>query len=151
MKPKMPRLRLELPETTVFSAELAVRVTDLNYGNHLGNHALLGLLHEARLAWLRAQGFQDERDLGGAGVILADAAIVFQSEAFLGETLRIELRVGEISRASFDLYYAVIAKEDGRPVAAAKTAIVFFDYDKRRSVAMPATFRALLAIAGQTK
>ncbi|MBS1154912.1 MAG: esterase [Proteobacteria bacterium] len=151
MKPKMPRLRLELPETTVFSAELAVRVTDLNYGNHLGNDALLGLLHEARLAWFCAQGYQDERDLGGAGVILADAAIVFQSEAFLGETLRIELRVGEISRASFDLYYAVIAKEDGRPVAAAKTAIVFFDYDKRRSVAMPTAFRELLAIAGQTK
>ncbi len=147
----MSRLRLELPETTVFSAELAIRVTDLNYGNHLGNHALLGLLHEARLSWFRLLGYQDERDLGGAGVIQADAAIIFQSEAFLGETLCIELRIGEISRAAFDLYYAVMAKEDGRPVAAAKTAIVFFDYAKRRTVAMPATFRAQLATAGQTK
>ncbi|MDR3410386.1 MAG: thioesterase family protein [Formivibrio sp.] len=146
----MSRLRLELPEHTVFTTELAVRVTDLNYGNHLGNHALLGLLHEARLTWFRTLGYQDERDLGGAGIILADAAIVFQNEAFLGETLCIELRIGEISRAAFDLYYSVMAKEDGRPVAAAKTAIVFFDYAKRRTVGMPATFREQLATTGPT-
>lgn len=146
----MSRLRLELPETTLHTVELTVRVTDLNYGNHLGNSALLGLLHEARLTWFRFLGYQDERDLGGAGIILADAAIVFQSEAFLGESLGIELRVGDIGRAAFDLYYVVTAKEDGRPVAAAKTAIVFFDYATRRATPMPAAFRALLDTAGQT-
>lgn len=147
----MPRIRLDLPEKCIFSVELAVRVTDLNYGNHLGNTALLGLLHEARLNWLRSLGFQDERDLGGAGIILADAAIVFQSEAFLGETLIIELRPGETSRVAFDLYYSVMAKNDQRPVAAAKTAIAFFDYATRRTAAIPVTFRALLDAAGSTK
>lgn len=147
----MPRLRLELPEKTIYTVELGIRVTDLNYGNHLGNHALLGLLHEARLAWFRSLGHTDERDLGGAGIIMADAAIVFQSEAFLGESLRIELRIGEISRASFDLFYAVTEKDSGRQVAAAKTAIVFYDYATRRTAAMPKAFRVALETAGNEK
>lgn len=141
-RPEMPRLHLELPEKIVYSLQLNVRVTDLNYGDHLGNHAVLGLLHEARVNWLRSLGFKNERDLGGAGIVLADTALEFQSEAFLGEVLDIELRVGEIGRAVFDLYYAVTA--ENRPVARAKTAIVFFDYDKRRATSMPASFRALL-------
>lgn len=140
----MSRLRLDLPEKTLHTVELAVRVTDLNYGNHLANNALLGLLHEARLQWFRALGYTDERDLGGAGIILADAAIVFQSEAFLGEVLMIDLRVGDISRAAFDLYYTVTSKKDCRPVAAAKTGVVFFDYETRRTAPMPAAFRAAI-------
>lgn len=138
----MTRLQLEVPERTVHRTTLNVRVTDLNYGNHLGNNALLGLLHEVRLDWFRTLGYQDERDLGGAGIILADAAIVFQSEAFLGEVLEIELRAGDIGRAAFDLYYIVTSGD--RPVAKAKTAIVFFDYAKRRATSMPTAFRALL-------
>jgi len=144
----MSRLRLDLPEKTIFTAELAVRVTDLNYGNHLGNNALLGLIHEARLLWLRSLGHVDERDLGGAGIIMADAAITFQSEAFGGEILCIELRIGEISRVAFDLFYAVTEKISGRQVASAKTAIVFYDYATRRTAAMPKAFRAALETAG---
>lgn len=138
----MSRLHLDVPDKTVHCISLKVRVTDLNYGNHLGNNALLGLLHEARLDWFRALGYQDERDLGGAGIIMADAAIVFQSEAFLGDDLTIELRIGDISRVAFDLFYVVMAAE--RPVAQAKTAIVFFDYNKRRATSMPAVFRSQL-------
>lgn len=138
----MSRLHLELPDNTVHRTTLKVRVTDLNYGNHLGNNALLGLLHEARLDWFRALGYTDERNLGGAGIIMADAAIIYQSEAFLGEELSIELRAGDISRVAFDLFYVVMAGE--RSVAQAKTAIVFFDYNKRRATSMPAAFRTQL-------
>ncbi len=146
----MSRLRLELPEQTVFECELAIRVSDVNYGGHLANNALLGLLHEARLNWFRSLGFRDEQDLGGAGIILADAAIQFQSEAFLGEVLNIGLRIGETSRAAFELYYAVSSKGDDRKVAAAKTAIVFYDYASHRATAMPASFRTLLETARNT-
>lgn len=141
----MPRIRLDLPERSLHTVSLAVRVTDLNYGNHLANNALLGLLHEARLQWFRSLGYIDERDIGGAGIILADAAIIFQSEAFLGEELLIDLRVGDISRAAFDLYYLVTSKKDQRPVASAKTGVVFFDYATRRTAPMPAAFRAVIS------
>ena len=48
----MARVKLEIPELLPFATELEVRVGDVNYGGHLGNDALLGLLHEARIRFL---------------------------------------------------------------------------------------------------
>ena len=55
----MPRIRLELPDRFHFRTSLTVRVTDLNYGRHLGNDAVLGLLHEARVRFLRSLGYAE--------------------------------------------------------------------------------------------
>ena len=48
----MARIKLDLPERFPFSTELRVRITDVNYGGHMGNDSLLGLLHEARVRFL---------------------------------------------------------------------------------------------------
>jgi acyl-CoA thioesterase FadM len=69
-----------------FSTELRVRITDVNYGGHMGNDSLLGLLHEARVQFLAHYGLS-ELDIGGLwGIIMADSVIVYKSEAFPGET-----------------------------------------------------------------
>lgn len=133
----MARLKLELPEFTLFLTCVEVRVTDLNYGNHLANQALLGLLHEARLRWLRQLGFRDELNVGDCGLVMSDAAVVFLREAFLGEVLTIELRRGECTRTGFDLYYLVTTGQDRQSVAQAKTFMTCFDYSTRRVKAIP--------------
>lgn len=46
------RIRISLPETFPFQTEIPIRVTDLNYGNHLGNDSVLTLIHEARVCFL---------------------------------------------------------------------------------------------------
>lgn len=48
----MPRVKVALPVSFPFTTQLPVRITDINYGAHLGNDALLGLLHEARIHFL---------------------------------------------------------------------------------------------------
>ena len=55
----MARISIELPEQFPFSTELEVRVSDLNYGNHLGNDQALGLIHEARRRYLRALALEE--------------------------------------------------------------------------------------------
>ena len=55
----MTRIKIELPETYLFSTEIPVRITDLNYGNHLGNDAILSLLHEARVRFLAYYGWTE--------------------------------------------------------------------------------------------
>ncbi len=74
----MARIKLELPENFPFDTELRVRITDVNYGGHMGNDALLGLLHEARVRFLAHHGLT-ELDIGGVGIIIADSVIVYQS------------------------------------------------------------------------
>jgi len=43
--------------------ETAVEVTDLNYGNHLGNDALVEIIHRARVHFLHRLG-AGENNLG---------------------------------------------------------------------------------------
>lgn len=120
----MARIKLNVPEIVDYSTVIEVRITDLNYGGHLANQALLALLHEARVRFLTALGFSEIGSTTQPGIILADAVMVYRSEAFAGEQLTITLAADEMGRSSFDLYYRVSAGE--RPVADAKTSIGFF-------------------------
>lgn len=45
----MARIKLNFPEEVVFSTEIDIRITDLNYGGHVANDVFLGLAHEVRL------------------------------------------------------------------------------------------------------
>ncbi len=86
----MQRLELDVPETFPYSTEIPVRVDDINYGGHLGNDAVLSIVHEARIRFLKEHGFS-ELDAGGAGLIMANAAVRYRSEAKMGDVLRVEL------------------------------------------------------------
>ncbi len=136
----MARIKLQLPDEFVFSMEIPVRVTDLNYGNHLGNDAVLALAHEARVQFLSEMGYS-ESDIEGAGIIMSDAVIVYKSQAFLGDLLQIDIAVDDFSRRGCDLLYRVSKKETGDEVARVKTGIVFFDYSRGKTVSVPESFR----------
>jgi len=138
----MTRIKLELPSRFHFTTTLTVRVTDLNYGNHLGNDALLGMIHEARVQFLRAMGYS-ELELEGGGILMSDCAIVYKAQGHLGDALSIQVAVGDFSRVGCDLYY-LLKKSDGTELARAKTGIVFFDYEKGIVRAVPEAFQRRL-------
>ena len=92
-----------MPEKLLCSCQFPVRITDINYGNHLGNDAVVRLLQETRMQWLTGLGFT-ELEIGGAGLIMADLAVEFKKEAFYGDILRADLYVGDIAKVSFALY-----------------------------------------------
>lgn len=139
----MARIRIDLPDRFNFETILPVRVTDLNYGNHVGNDTVLSFAHEARVRFLESAGFS-EKDVGGVGLTMADAAVVYGSQGRYGQHLRIQIAAVEWSRASFDLVYVMCDDETGLEVARVKTGMVFFDYDHQKVVAMPADFRSRL-------
>lgn len=135
----MARIKLDLPADFPFTTELRVRITDVNYGGHLGNDALLGLLHEARVRFLAHYGLS-ELNIHGLGIIMADSVIVYKSEAFPGEVLTIAVGVTDFNRYGCDFVYQVTEKTSQREVARAKTGIVFFDYQKRAVHRVPQPF-----------
>jgi len=135
----MVRIQLELPAEFCFRTSLTVRVTDLNYGNHLGNDAVLGMVHEARVRWFASMGYS-ELEVEGVGILMADCAIVYKSQGFLGERLTVAVAVGTFSRTGCDLFYR-LTKADGTELARAKTGIVFFDYQAQAVRAVPEGFR----------
>lgn len=139
----MARVKIEVPERFQFTTEIDVRVDDINYGGHLGNDALLSLLQEARVRMLTQHGMS-ELDVGGAGLIMADAAVIYKSEAFHGDRLRINVAVVEMTDAGCEFVYAVTNAASGKEVARAKTGMVFFDYARRRIVRVTDKFKDAL-------
>ena len=133
----MARIRLDLPDDLPFRTELRVRVGDVNYGGHLGNDALLGLLHEARIRFLASMGCRED-DVGGHGTIMGDAAIVYKAQAFQGDRLRVEVGTMDFTGSGCDIVYRVVREPEGTVIALAKTGIVLFDYGRGRPVRWPA-------------
>lgn len=134
----MARIKLNLPETLPFSTQISIRITDLNYGNHVGNDTILSLLHEARVQFLKSHNYT-ELDLGGTSLIMADVAIEFKAEAFYGDIITAHVGAAEFSRVGFDIYYKLTKQQEGKEiiVAVAKTGMVCFDYTSRKVTQVP--------------
>jgi acyl-CoA thioester hydrolase len=139
----MARITLELPSQFDFSTTIPVRITDLNYGGHVGNDTILTLIHEARMQFLRHHGYS-ESNIGGKAMIMGDVAIIFKNELFYGESVRVSIAVTNIERVSFELFY-LLEKDTAVKtlvVAQAKTGMVCFDYEKRKVSSLPDEVKA---------
>jgi acyl-CoA thioester hydrolase len=143
----MARIKLDLPETFSFTTSFAVRVTDLNYGNHVGNDKVMSFLHEARMQFLYSLGYS-ELNLEGVSLIMADAALVFKNEMYYGDELLISVQPIDFSRVGFDLLYKIEKKGEGKPIitAMAKTAMICFDYGLKKVVNLPEPARMKLSV-----
>lgn len=145
----MARVKIVLPDEFSFSCVIPVRITDLNYGGHVGNDTLLGILHEARMQWLLHHGYS-EMNFSGTGMIMADAAIEFKSELFYGDSVIARVTATEISRIGFDLVYRLEKKAGDKTelVATAKTGMICYDYKNRKIVSVPEEARKKIQPAG---
>ena len=135
----MPSVKIELPDDWAFRTELPVRITDINYSGHVGNDALLALVQEARVRWLRQFGWTEQLD-GQIGLIMVDVEVRFKAELHYGDTLVVQLAPVKWTRLGFDLVY-LLARPDGAEIARARSGFVFFDYAVRRMAPPPAGFR----------
>ena len=133
----MPRIKINLPESFLFATQIPVRITDLNYGGHVGNDAILGIIHEARLQFLKSFGYASELDVAGTSLIMADSAIVYKGEGFYGDIIKAEVAASDISKYGFDLVYRLSNLQTGKEIAHAKTGMVCFNYQTRKVAPMP--------------
>lgn len=136
----MARVQIDLPERFPFSTDLPLYASHMNNRDHLDNALLLTLVSEARIRFIASMGFS-EMDIEGAGVIIADAALQYRSEARHGETMRVAMGAQAFWERGCDLVWTMDDAATGRRVALGKTGVVFFDYAAGRPVAVPAAFR----------
>lgn len=136
----MARIKIDVPKEFPFSTDIALRITDINYGGHLGNDAVLSLIQEARLRFLMDHGFT-ELDVDGFGLIMTDSAIVYRSEAFYGDVLTIEVAAQDFTKKGCDFVYRITNKATGKEVARAKTGVLIYDYGRKKVVEVPAVFK----------
>jgi acyl-CoA thioesterase FadM len=136
----MARIKIPQPARYTFTTTLEVRITDINYGGHVGNDAILSMIHEARMRFLKHHGYS-ELDLNGVGMIMGDVAIEFKGELFYGETVTMHVTAAEFSRVGFDIFYMFEKKVEEKTITIvlAKTGMVCFNYKERKVVSVPET------------
>ncbi len=122
-----------------------VRISDINYGGHVSNAAVLNFFQDARIGYLQQLGSFSETDIGGCGIILPEAHVHYRAEMFLGDELQIGVRIEELRRSSLIMRYRI--ERQGTVTAEGTTALVAFDYRQRKPRRLPDTFRqAVIAL-----
>jgi YbgC/YbaW family acyl-CoA thioester hydrolase len=134
----MERIKINLPGTFHFSTIIKIRITDLNYGGHVGNDSFLSLIHEARQQFLNYFGYS-ELEFENVSLIMADAAIEFKKELNYGDEIRISVAASGFDKYGFDFFYKIeiINNKDFILAAKAKTGMLCYDYQTKKIMAVP--------------
>lgn len=142
----MNRISIVLPEKWPFSVQMQTRITDLNFGNHVGNNSFAALLHEARAQYLASMDFT-ELNAGGTALIMSDLGIEYRKELLYPDLLQIWVGPGAYGTAGFDLVYKMeVYRNDAWILAAlAKTGMLCYNYEQKKVIRIPALLKEALS------
>lgn len=143
----MARVKLKFPiDNPLFISRINVRISDINYGGHVGNDSILSIIHESRMQMLQNFGLKEINN-GDISLIMADVMIAYKAESFYGDELIIKIYAEELTQVSFDLLYHISTTRNGQTidVAHAKTGMVCFDYEARKVANMTPVLRGILS------
>ena len=139
------RVKISFQKPFTFSVTIPVRISDINYGGHVGNDSILSIVHEARMTFFKHHD-QTEMNAGGVNLIMADSAVQYKGEAFHGDTILVEIYADNISSISFDLFYklSTLREDKQLDIAYVKTGMICFDYSTRKIANMTETLENIL-------
>jgi len=142
----MERIKIKLPQHFGFSTTMQIRITDLNYGGHVGNDSFLSLIHEARQQFLLSLGYS-EFSIENTSLIMADAAVEFKKELNHRDVIKIEVTAGNFDKYGFDLFYKIeiISAENSILAAKVKTGMLCYDYQNKKLVPVPGKVKEVLS------
>ncbi|MBA3661163.1 MAG: acyl-CoA thioesterase [Gammaproteobacteria bacterium] len=125
----------------VFQTEIPVQISHINYGNHVGFDAMVSLLHEAQVQFLKNYHYQ-EIDIEGRFLVVQKIEVLYKREAFYGDDLTFVIGIGDITKVKLELQY-LVKNTKQEEVCRAEITVVFIDQASRRVVSPPAFFQTL--------
>ena len=143
MRTKAGRTKITIEAPLIYRTTVKVRVTDLNYANHLANDKILSLIHEARVRFLASLNY-DETNVEGKATIMSDAEIQYKNQGYLGDEIEIGVTIGQWHRKGVNIMYQLWNKSRDNLTALAKTGFVFFDYESQKPVSVPEKFKEII-------
>lgn len=134
------KIKFKIPTKFHFKTKLKIRVSDLNYGGHLGNDSVLSLAHESRVRFFFELNVT-ERNFFNVGLIMADSAIKYKSQGYLNESIIIKISVTELRSHGFKLFYILKKNNSNIDLAHVQTSMVCYDYKKSKILQLPEDFK----------
>ncbi|MCW3467806.1 acyl-CoA thioesterase [Chitinophaga nivalis] len=142
----MARIKIDLPAHFSFSTRIPVRIQDINYGNHVGNDAIVSILHEARIQYLLHTGYKELDHETGTGTIMTDIAVAYKGEGFQGDIFTVEIAASSFHPFGFELFYRITTDRHAQTIviAEAKTGMLYFDYNTHKMKKLPLEMKTAL-------
>jgi YbgC/YbaW family acyl-CoA thioester hydrolase len=141
----MQRIKISLPEKFSFSTNIKIRITDFNYGGHVGNDSFLSLIHEARQQFLKHFGYS-ELQLENASLIMTDASIEFKKELNYGDEVKISVAAADFDKYGFDIFYKIEIISNDKFILAGKvkTGMLCYDYQNKKITEVPGNVKSAI-------
>lgn len=141
----MPRIKIPQLSHYPFSVDIPVRISDLNYADHVGNDSFLSIMHDARMLYLMSRGYS-EMNVEGFGLIMADAGVEYKAQLKYGDVVKVEVGLDDFSSVGFDVYYRLtVLRNDQHKIAAlGKTGMVLFDFQAQKMAPISDELKARL-------
>ncbi len=121
---------------------IEVRYSDLDPQWHVNNARLVSFLESARFAYIRRLNLWDGKSFFELPLIVADVHVSYLAPIFLGQPVRVGVRVSRIGTKSLTFEYQVEDSSTAQVLAKAETVMVAYDYNKHTSIPVSAEWRA---------
>ncbi len=127
----------------MFTSKYEVRISDINYGGHMGNERALVVFQQTRIGWLKALGLSELNIGENKGLIQRRANVEYLKEVSLGEVLEVKIYPVEIRGSYFVLAHEVV-NESGATVLTGNVTLGAFDYQRKKLAKIPAALKEIL-------
>lgn len=125
------------PKDFKFFYPVMVRYSDLGPARHVNNAHYLNYLEEARIAYRKHLGLQQE----GVSVIILDTHITYHRPVFLEDEIKVGVRVAYLGNKSITFQHVIVSREGGKLFTSVEVVMVTYDYDADASVPVPVAWR----------
>jgi len=116
---------------------IKIRISDINYGNHVGYDRYFTFFQEARIAYLNQFGFS-ELDIGGFGMMVSDAGCRYKRELNMGDAIEVQCRISHLKKKAFVMAYRIL--RNGKICATGSTTNICYDYHEKKIADWPPAF-----------
>ncbi len=106
------------------------RITDINYGGHVGHVELIHLLHEVRVQFLRKHHL-NEIEINGGSLIVRELQIKYLNQSFWNDDLKIHLMLKTVG-AKIIFQYSIYNLSNDNMTANAEITMVLIDKNNQR-------------------
>ncbi|MHB1949651.1 MAG: acyl-CoA thioesterase [Gammaproteobacteria bacterium] len=106
------------------------RISDINYGGHLGHIELVSLLHEVRAQFLKKHGLS-EIEIDGCALFMRALQLDYINQAFWDNELKVHMTV-ELSGAKIIFKYIVHNLANDNITAKAEATMVLVNKNNQR-------------------
>jgi acyl-CoA thioester hydrolase len=127
----------------MYISKYNVRISDINYGGHMGNERALVAFQQARIEWLETLGLSELNIGEDRGLIQRRANVEYLREISLGDILNIKIYPVEIKGSYFVLGHEV-NNQNGITVLTGNVTLGSFDYNNKKLAKIPNTLKEIL-------